>query len=62
MEMDFKCVFCGELEVSVYKQEDNVKYHCYECGRKYNQDILNEYKEMTVWQRVVFRMTHNLKE
>ena len=62
MEMDFKCVFCGELEVSVYKQGDNVKYHCYECGRKYNQDILNEYKKMTVWQRVVFRMTHNLKE
>ena len=62
MEMDFKCVFCGELEVIVYKQGDNVKYHCYECGRKYNQDILNEYKEMTVWQRVVFRMTHNLKE
>lgn len=62
MEMDFKCVFCGELEVSVYKQGDNIKYHCYECGRKYNQDILNEYKEMTVWQRVVFRMTHDLKE
>lgn len=62
MEIDFKCAFCGKLEVSVCRQGDSIQYHCYACERKYNQEILNKYKKMPIWKKLIFRLTNDLKE
>ena len=61
MGIDFKCAFCDKLEVSVCRQGNDIQYHCYACERKYNQEILNKYKKMPIWKKLIFKLINDLK-
>lgn len=56
--MEFRCIYCGELEVSLHIHgKDDIDYECIECGRKYHQSLVLKYKKMSAPQKVWFRLT-----
>lgn len=62
MNIEFKCIYCGELEVSCcVHNKDDIEYHCLVCRRKYHHNLVLEYRKMSAPQKMWFRLTNLLK-
>lgn len=59
---DFKCMFCNELEISIKHTEQDIEYYCCNCKREYNQKLLEQYRNMSIWQKIAFKVKYILKE
>lgn len=57
MCIEFKCIYCGKLEVSCicYSKED-IDYHCIACNRKYHQSLVLKYNNMSKLQKNLFHI------